>query len=240
MVSIACLQVAAQKDSTASKSWTLSGFCDFYYGATYNKPPEKSRPDFIYNHSRDREMSLNLLFAKAAYTSKMLRANVAIMTGTYAATNLAAEPGWARYIYEANAGTKLSAKHDLWLDLGIMPSHLGFESAKNTDCQALTRSMVAENSPYYETGAKLNYTSGNGKWYAAILALNGWQKIAKPIGQSKLSAGMQVTYKPNEKLLLNYGNFIGSDKPDTANATRVYHNIYTICKPSQKTTITIR
>jgi hypothetical protein len=36
-------------------------------------------------------------------------------------------------VYEANVGGKfLVAKHNLWIDAGIMPSHIGFESAIKT------------------------------------------------------------------------------------------------------------
>lgn len=59
-----------------------------------------------------------------------------------------------------------------------MPSHLGFESAVGIDCWNLTRSILAENSPYYETGIKLNYTNKKQDLYIAFHLLNGWQKIA--------------------------------------------------------------
>jgi hypothetical protein len=40
-----------------------------------------------------------------------------------------------------------------------MPSHIGFESVISADCWTLTRSLLAENSPYYETGMRLEATS---------------------------------------------------------------------------------
>ena len=81
------------------------------------------------------------------------------MLGNYAQYNLSAETNWAQFIYNANIGIKLSKKNNLWLDAGLMPSHIGAESAISDDCWSLTRSLSAENSPYYETGIKLNYTS---------------------------------------------------------------------------------
>jgi hypothetical protein len=64
---------------------------------------------------------------------------------------------------------KLSKKQNLWLDAGIMPSHIGFESAVSADCWTLTRSLLAENSPYYETGIKLGYVSKDEKLYISAL-----------------------------------------------------------------------
>jgi hypothetical protein len=52
------------------------------------------------------------------------------MVGTYPQYNLASEQPLLKNIYEANIGVKISKKHNLWIDMGIMPSHIGFESWK--------------------------------------------------------------------------------------------------------------
>jgi hypothetical protein len=54
-------------------------------------------------------------------------------------------------------------KKTLWLDAGIFGSHMGFESALSIDNPTLTKSFVAENSPYYWSGAKLTYHIGEKK-----------------------------------------------------------------------------
>jgi hypothetical protein len=94
-------------------------------------------------------------------------------------SNYAAESGVLKNIYEANVGVKISKHKNLWIDAGILPSHIGFESAVSKDCFTLTRSMQAENSPYFESGAKISYTSDNGKWFVSGLVLNGWQRIQR-------------------------------------------------------------
>ena len=66
------------------------------------------------------------------------------MTGTYANANLAAEPGVLKNIYEANVGVKVSRNKDLWVDAGVLSSHMGFESATGADNWNLTRSLLAE------------------------------------------------------------------------------------------------
>ena len=121
------------------------------------------------------------------------------MAGTYPQDNMVAEQGALRYINEANIGVKISENKNLWIDAGIMPSHIGWESAIGKDNYTLTRSIAAENSPYFETGVRLSYTTDNGKWYLSGLVLNGWQRIAKPEGNQSISFGHQVTYKPSEK-----------------------------------------
>jgi hypothetical protein len=56
------------------------------------------------------------------------------MAGNYSQYNLSAEPTWAQFIYEANIGLKSSNKTNIWIDAGILPSHIGFESAISADC----------------------------------------------------------------------------------------------------------
>jgi Putative beta-barrel porin-2, OmpL-like. bbp2 len=212
--------------TTLSNNLVLTAYAEMYYSYDFSKPTSNQKVDWLYNHTRHNEVSLNLAYAKLAYAEKNIRANIATMAGTYAQNNLAAEPTWAQFIYEANAGIKVSKRHNLWLDAGVFSSHIGFESAASADCFTLTRSLIAEASPYYESGAKLGYTSKNEKLYAAILFLNGWQTIARSVGNTKGSFGGQITYKPNQKTTLNYSNFIGSVQPDAAKAIRLYHNFY--------------
>lgn len=156
------------------------------------------------------------------------------MTGTYPVANLAAEPEVLRHIFEANIGIKLSKKSNLWLDAGIMPSHIGFESAIGKDCPNLTRTILAENTPYYHTGVKLGYTSTNEKWFLSALLLNGWQRIKRPYGNTTPAFGTQVTFKPTTKITVNSSTFIGNDKPDSLMQMRYFHNFYSIFQLSKK------
>jgi len=109
-----------------------------------------------------------------------------------------------------------------------MPSHIGFESANGQSCRTLTRSMIADNSPYFESGARLGYTTDNGKWYFAALLLNGWQRIQRADGNSSLCGGTQVIFLPSDKVTLNSSTYIGNDKPDTAKQLRLFHHLHAI------------
>lgn len=220
------------QDSTGTL--TISGYGEAYYTYDFNKPADNNRPSFIYSHNRHNEFNLNLGFIKANYTAQRVRANIALAAGTYMNANYAAEPGVLKNILEANAGIKISKKKNLWLDAGIMPSHIGFESATSKDCWNLTRSILADNTPYFEAGAKISYTTDDGKWLLSGMALNGWQRITRVSGNSLMSWGAQVQFKPSSKVTLNYGNFIGTDKPDSARLSRFFHNIYGIFNVTDK------
>lgn len=222
----------AQNDTL--KKLTFSAYAEIYYSYDFANPSNHEKSNFIYNHKRHNEISANLLLAKANYTDNNIRANLGVMAGNYPQYNLSAEPTWAQFVYEANIGVKLSRKHNLWLDAGIMPSHIGFESAISADCWTLTRSILAENSPYYEAGLKLGFTNKKENLTLAFLVLNGWQKIQKPDNIQQPSFGIQVNYKPQQNLVLNYSNFIGTDKPDSVHALRTFHNLYVQYEPNSK------
>lgn len=217
---------ATAQIDTSKSNLVFSGYAEVYYGYDFNEPTDHNRPSFIYSHNRHNEFNLNLGFIKAAYSSEKVRANLALASGTYMNANYSAEPDVLKNIYEANAGIKLSKKKNLWADAGIFGSHIGFESAISKDCWVLTRSILAENSPYYESGVKLSYTSDNTKWFLSGLVLNGWQHIQRPDGNNTPAFGTQITFNPNSNISVNYSTFIGNDKPDTSKQMRYFHNVY--------------
>jgi hypothetical protein len=89
----------------------------------------------------------------------------------------------------------------------------------------MTRSLLAENSPYFLTGAKLTYTP-NDKWEIKGLIVNGWQRIQRLQGNSLPSFGTQIIYSPTEKTTLNWSTFVGTDDPDTTTRMRYFNNFY--------------
>ncbi len=226
----------AQSDST---SLTFSGYAEAYYAYDLGEPDNHARPGFIYSHNRHNEVNLNLGFLKAAYTAPRLRANLALAAGTYINANLAAEPGVLKNIFEANAGVRMSKNSETWLDAGIFASHIGFESAIGKDCWTLTRSILADNSPYYESGVKLSHTTDDGQWFLSALLLNGWQRIQRVDGNQTPALGTQITFKPNANITLNSSSFIGNDKPDSTRQMRYFHNFYGIFQLNEQWAATL-
>lgn len=227
VAALALLSIRAVAQTELEKSkLTISGYAEVYYQQDFNNPLSNTRPGFVYSHNRNNEVSLNLGIVKAAYASDKVRANLGLGVGSYMNANYAAEEAVLKNIFEANVGVKLSKNNDLWLDAGILPSHIGFESAIGADCFTLTRSMLADNSPYFETGAKLSYNTANGKWSMAALILNSWQRIQRVEGNSTPTFGHQLTFHPTCKVLLNSSSFIGNDLPDVDRRMRYFHNFY--------------
>ncbi|MBL0310495.1 MAG: porin [Bacteroidetes bacterium] len=197
-----------------------------YYSYDFANPANHVRQPFVYSFNRHNEFNLNLGYIKLAFATENIRANIALMAGVYSNDNLSAEPGVLKNVFEANTGVKILKKKNLWIDAGIFVSHIGFESAIGKDCWNLTRSILADNSPYYETGVKISYTTDNGKWFVSGLILNGWQRIYRRDGNNFPAFGHQLTFKPNSKITLNSSSFVGSDMPDSTRQMRYFHNLY--------------
>lgn len=229
----------AQDTITSMRKLTWSVFADAYYSYDFNQPANHQKAFFLYSHNRHNEFTLNLGYLKASLTTEKLRANLALATGTYMNANYSAEPGVLKNIYEANVGAKISRSTNLWIDAGVFPSHIGFESAHSPSCWTMTRSMMAENSPYYEAGVKLTYTSKNEKWIMSGLLLNGWQRIRRVDGNNTPAFGTQLTYTPSGNATFNWSTFIGNDYPDSVRRWRYFNNLYAVVQPSEKLGITI-
>lgn len=217
----------------------VSGYLETYYGYDFNKPANNNRPGIIYSHNRHIEVNINLAYIKGSYDDGIIRANIALMAGTYSNANMAAEPGVLKNIYEANAGIKLSRTNNLWLDAGVFSSHIGFESAVSKDCWVLTRNISSENTPYFESGAKLSYGTNDGQFSAVLLYLNGWQRINRLDGSSKPAGGLQLTWKPNDKIIVNYSNYLGTEGTDDVRVKRFYHNIYGVFQLTEDFGLTV-
>jgi hypothetical protein len=201
----------------------VSGFVDAYFAYDFNRPPDHERPGFLFNHNRHNEFNINMALLRAHYETEQVRGTVGLMAGTYAQYNLADEHPLLQHVFEAHAGVRLA--RGLWLDMGVLPSHIGFESAISLNNHTLTRSIMAENSPYYLSGAQLSYEP-NERWSLAGLVINGWQNIRETPGNSNKAIGTRVTYTPHERVTLNWSTFTGQEQPDWAPRWRYFHNFF--------------
>jgi hypothetical protein len=222
--------VAGQQDSSG-KSFSYLLYGEAYYSYDFMNPEDKLRPPFLYSFNRHNIPAVNLALAKASFNTSSFRANAGLMAGTYSTYNLANENGILKNIYELNIGARLGK---VWLDGGVMNSHIGIESPIGQDNWHLTRSLMADNSPYFETGVRLSYQSPSGKWYAAVLGLNGWQRIRPIEGNILPSFGHQVQFKPNGRWTWNSSSFIGTDVPDSVRTMRYFHDLYAIFQLNEK------
>lgn len=215
----------AQDEVDKKSNFSFSGFLDVYYGYALDEQMSGDRLPFLYNHTRRNRLAINLALLNATYESDRIRANLGIQQGTYSQDNYSGEPKALRWIYEANVGYALNPEKSIWLDAGVLPSHIGFESAISTENLTLSRSIIAENSPYFETGFRLSWQQ-NDRWYFALLYLNGWQRIQSIPGKNKPSFGTQATFSPTKILRLNWSTFLGTDQSNEAGTMLYFSNFY--------------
>ncbi|MCC5938995.1 MAG: porin [Lunatimonas sp.] len=204
-------------------TWTFAGYIESYYLYDFGRPENHERPDFLYNFKRHNEFSVNLALLGVTYQADTYRANVKLMSGNYAQYNLAEEPTWAQFIYEASAGVRLYDK--VWLDMGVMPSHIGFESAIGADCWHLSRSLLAENSPYFLTGVRVTYEALS-DLDATLWLTNGWQNVQRTNRNQSLGIGIGLNYHPSDRLEINYANYLGNEYPQPLTRYRFFQNFY--------------
>jgi hypothetical protein len=225
-VNLLFYQTFGQDDST--KNWQLNLYLEGYFAADINNFSKGNRPEYLYSFHRRNELNLNLGLVQYTYDNDKFRGAIGIHMGTYASRNYGNEPAFLRLINQANAGIRLSKTKQLWLDAGVLESHIGFESAIGADCWTASRSLLADNSPYFNTGLQLSYQSANKKHEAAFLLVNGWQRIAWIQGNSLPSIGHRYTYLPNASWTINSSSQIGTDYSDAERSMRYFHNFYAI------------
>lgn len=227
----------AQSDSTKKLSFT--GYVSVYAAHDLNATPTNERPSFFYHYKRTNEVAVNLAYLKGKYETERTRVSLGLMAGTYVQYNLATEPAALRPLYEAYGGVKLSKSKNLWLDVGILPSHLGMESPEGKYQWTLSRSLSAEGSPYYESGIRLQYQTNNNKWQMGLYVLNGWQHIQRPSANSIPAFGTQLSYTPSTSFTINYSTFIGNEFPDSAQRWRYFNNIYSLFSLTKKLSMSV-
>ncbi|HXA01002.1 MAG TPA: porin [Cytophagaceae bacterium] len=244
------LSLYSQSDSSKTSSITVWGYVDAYYAYNFNQPPSRvigqmvNRNSHVYSHNRHNEFNVNNGILGIKYSKDKVRGAFALHSGTYVVSNYFAEPDVFKNIYEAYAGYQISKK--TWVDAGIFASHIGFESAISFDCQTLSRSMMADNTPYFETGIKITHEVTN-KLILTGLVLNGWQNI---IDHNKNKAlGTQIQYKPSGKILINWSTFYGKEagayentsgivNTDSLSTRRFFNNFYVQANLNEKLSMT--
>jgi hypothetical protein len=202
----------------------VTGFVDTYYGHDSNFDGRK-RP-YTTQASYNDELAVNLGYIDVSLTAEEYRGRIAAQAGSSVDSNYAAEPdeGW-RYVQEAYGGIKLG--QGLWVDAGVFFSHIGMEGWISRDNINYTRSLVAEYSPYYQTGVRLNYKIDD-QWTFQILGLRGWQNITE---KRDPALGTQLQYEASDQLTFLHNLFVGNE-----NGQRVFNDFiakYTLSDSTQ-------
>ena len=207
----------AQADSAVRVQW--SGFVDTYYAWDLGQPPNFDRSFasgalFTTQPARHNEFNVNLAFVDVTISGTRTRGRVALQTGTSVVSNYAGEPvtgtvsgaALAQLMQEAFAGVRVAG--DLWVDMGVFFSHAGLEGWISRDNATYTRSLVAEYSPYYQSGARMTWRA-QPALTLTLNVVNGWQNIAE--NNRGKGAGLRVDWAPAASTQLSYYNLLSNE-----------------------------
>lgn len=204
----------------------IGGFVDAYYAYDFDRPPTLDRV-YTTTAARHDEFNVNLAFADLVLTGPRIRGRLALQFGTAVQANYAGEPhvgtlsgpDVSRYLQEATVGYRVSSS--VWLDAGIFLAPFGSENWISRDNWTYTRSLIADNSPYYEAGVKATWQV-SGRFAAQLHVMNGWQNISET--NSGKALGVRLDYALTPGVSLAYDAFVGNEAPDTAPAQlRAFH-----------------
>lgn len=219
--------VSTQVPAVQKPAVKLGVFVDTYYATSAYRPASRDR-QYLTQIARDREFNINLAHLEAAVDEQRVRGRLAVQFGTSVNANYQNESTADRYsnqlsvrnIQEAFAGYRLAK--DLWLDAGIFFGHIGAESWVSHNNWNYTRALMAENTPYYATGARLSYAF-TPALSAQLIVMNGWQVIT-PTNRDK-SVGTQLSYEISPKIKVIHNLFAGNvAADDSTQQYRFYSN----------------
>ena len=203
--------LAQAADSAGSVAF--GAFFDTYYAYDFGRPEGGDRA-FTTQPARHDEFALNLAHVEARYSSARVRGRLALQAGTSVQVNYAAEPdelggqaNFLPYVQEATLGVSLA--DDLWIDGGIMFSHIGSESWISLDNPTYTRSLPSEFAPYYQAGVRATWQAAP-TLVAQLNVLNGWQNISE--NNEDKAVGARLDWTPVPALTLSYANFVGREE----------------------------
>ncbi|MFZ9848446.1 MAG: outer membrane beta-barrel protein [Flavobacteriales bacterium] len=211
---------------------TIGGYLDSYYAFNFSKPSDDNSPYFVLSN-RHNEANINLAFVDLRCNNENIRARITPGFGTYVNANYTAEQGVLKNIIEASAGLRISKKKNYWLDYGVIGSPFTNESYLSKDHLVYSRTLGAENVPYYLCGAKLSMPLSN-KTNLYLYALNGWQQIRNQ--NKRLSFASQLEFRSNDKNLINWNTYIGDESSVTNPQfkNRYFSDVYWIYDSGKK------
>lgn len=124
-------------------------------------------------------------------------------------TNATSSELW-KYVQEANIAWKAPVGRGLLLQLGLVPSPIGFEAFAVKDNWNYSRSNLFFGFPFYHTGLRATY-----EWTDALSStvsvFNGWNSVVDNNEEKSVQAN--VTYRVPNRVLLQALYFGGVERP---------------------------
>ena len=226
-VLLALATVHSAAEDSVVVSWSAS--TDIFLSSSFNKPSNHQRA-YTTQPSRNNEIGLMLASIGLSVSGPNYRGRVALQEGWFARANYSGLDSSWRMLQEANVGVRVA--DGLWLDAGVMFSHIGYESMIGRNNLTLSRSFTADYTPYYSTGAALAWTVSDVVSVTGLV-LNGWQQIVDI--NNDLAFGARVVVTPSSTLSFNWSTFVGNEQArGTASMVRFHNNFWVEWKATDR------
>lgn len=190
-------------------SLRFSFYADLYYGFNPNRPTE-SMNAHTPHAARNEQFGLGMAYVKSVYKNKGLTATLSLQTGDYPALSYAnyTHKTFFSHIQEANISWRFAKKWSA--EVGVMPSHLGYEGNISHDLNNYTLTVLGRISSSSNTGVQINYHPGkSGKLFFNLT--NGFNLLVDNNRQK--SVGWGFSWQLSEIAYLGYGGYFGNDQP---------------------------
>ncbi|MEI6739174.1 MAG: porin [Gemmatimonadaceae bacterium] len=220
---------------------TIGGFLDTYVAWDSHRPSTLDRR-FTTGAARHSEFNINLAVLDATISAPRLRGRFAIQYGTSVQANYAGEPRVgqlsgpevSRFIQEAYAGLKVAPT--LWVDAGVFLAPFGAENWISRDNPVYTRSLIADNSPYYESGVRASWQP-KPQLQLQLHVINGWQNISET--NSSKAVAVRADWTASPAWTIAYDAFVGNEQPDSLpGRLRQFHELIVRWTPVAGTSLT--
>jgi len=190
----------------------VTGFVDLYYTYDFNRPVDHANwfTGVGTSARRDNEFAINLAQVDFVMAPAPVGFHLAAGYGTALDVVHGAEAEAWRNLVQASIQYQTGVGRGLYIEAGVFPSHIGFETLQSKDNWNYTRSWLGEFSPYYQTGVKVACPFGK-HWSTQVHILNGWQMIAD--NNRGKTLGWQFAYAA-DTVSLSFNGLVGPELTD--------------------------
>lgn len=225
----------APDSATSPTRVAVGAFIDGYFAWDSGRPRSLDRR-WTTQPARHNEFNVNLAHIEAVVSGDNVRGRLALQAGTSVQVNYAGEPqvgtvsggALSRSIQEATIGVRIHPH--LWIDGGVYFSYIGLEGWISRDNPTYTRSLIADFTPYYLSGAKVTWQVAP-TVTAQLHIMNGWQIISET-NQDK-ALGTRIDWQPRPGMLVGWSAFVGNEFPDSVKARpRILNQLLARWSPS--------
>lgn len=216
------------KNKSGKKVGNGSAYWDQYYLYNFNRPGDATHASSA-TMGRHGEFITNLVSAGIDYNDGKYIGRLALQAGNM--LNLIQFPdptlqgggntsaGSIGVIREAAVGYHFNTKYGMNIEAGLFPGFIGLEGYLTHDNWNYQRSFLSEMTPFYSSGLKVQYHSGQ-KTRMEFWVVNGWQSYHRWTRGPGM--GYYLCHRPHENLQIQATAYHGWDTPE--GLRRMHHD----------------